>query len=317
MEKRLRVALYLKMLVGFMISFIIAYLLKMPTSYTAGVIAVLNLWYSRDNVVKTALIRVLSSLIGLATSALLFFLLGYNIFTLFFMVFIVLALLYVFKLEYGATPTLVLIGQQWAQQTSEAPLDAFVTLLIGVIPALLLNLITFRKSKILLINQQKLDTEIANIFTYFEKDEIYDFSVIDKILKDTRESLQIALDNYEVKNIMQNFHYINMRTEQINVLKRIVNDLNMLEASPYKKEITNYLIKFKDRIGLEDYASDLLVKHDKLVAYYRALELPKTRDEFEHRAILFAILEKIKIFLILKLDYHKIYPCQKQIETTK
>ncbi len=295
-----------------MISFTIAYLLKMPTSYTAGVVAVLNLWYSRDNVVKTALIRVLSSLIGLATSALLFFLLGYTIYNLFLMVFVVLALLYVFKLEYGATPTLVLIGQQWAQQTQEAPLNAFITLLIGTIPALLLNLFAFRKSKILLINQQKLDTELANIFTYFVKDETYDFRVIDQILKDTRESLQIALDNYEVKNIMQNFHYINMRTEQINVLRRIVNDLSMLESSPYKHEITTYLHTFKDKIGLADYASDLMVKHDELVSYYRALELPKTRAEFEHRALLFAILEEIKLFLNLKLDYHQIYPCKEK-----
>ena len=33
-----------------------------------------------------------------------------------------------------------------------------------------------------------------------------------------------------------NFHYINMRTDQINVLRRIVNDLNVLEDSPYKKK---------------------------------------------------------------------------------
>ncbi|MGI6734727.1 MAG: aromatic acid exporter family protein [Bacilli bacterium] len=314
MEKRLRFALYLKMLIGFMTSFTIAYLLKMPTSYTAGVIAVLNLWYSRDNVVKTALIRIISSLIGLATSALLFWLFGYKIYNLFLMAFIVLALLYIFKLEYGATPALVLIGQQWAQQTPAVPLNALLTLVIGVVPALLLNLFTFRKSKILLVNQQKLDIEIAHIFTYFAKDETYDFTIVDKVLKDTRASLQIALDNYEVKNIMQNFHYINMRTDQINVLRRIVNDLNVLEDSPYKKEITTYLLQFKDRIGLEDYASDLLVKHDELVTFYRGLDLPKTRLEFEHRALLFAILEEIKLFLTLKLDYHKIYPCKSQLE---
>lgn len=316
MEKRLRFALYLKMLIGFIVSFTIAYLLKLPTSYTAGVIAVLNLWYSRDDVVKTALIRVASSLIGLATSALLFYLLGYNIFNLFLMVFIVLALLYLFKLEYGATLALVLIGQQWAEQTAHAPLNALLTLVIGVVPALLLNLFTFRNSKILLLNQQKLDEEIAKVFTSFEEKTKYDFSVVDKVLNDTRESLKIALENYEVKNVMQNFHYINMRTEQINVLKRIYDELNALPDSPFKQEITNFLALFKDNIGEADYASDLLIKHNELVEYYRRLPLPKTREEFEHRALLFATLNDIKQFLNLKLDYHALYP-ESVINTNK
>ncbi len=308
MDRKLRFALAVKMLVGFIIAFLVAYLLKLPYSYTAGVIAILNLWYSRDTVLKTALIRLLSSVIGLGVSALLFLLFGYNIYNLFFMVLSVLVVLYLLKLEYGATIALVLIGQQWAEQTAWAPLNALFIMLIGTIPALALNFFTFRKSKVLIEQQTKLDQEIAKIFVDLEKLEHIDFTHLNHVLANTKKSLQIALDNYKIDNIMQAFSYINVRAEQIKILERIISDLEKLYDSPYKQKIIDYLSLFKDRIGQEDFASELLVKHEELLNTYRELPLPKTREEFEHRATLYGVLLEIKQFLILKADYHAAYP---------
>ena len=99
MEKKLRLTLYLKMLAGFMVGFLIAYAFSLPYSYTAGVIAILHLWYSRETVFKAALTRLFASFIGLAVSALLFYLFGYTLWNLFLMVFTVLAVLYLLRLE--------------------------------------------------------------------------------------------------------------------------------------------------------------------------------------------------------------------------
>ena len=308
MEKKLRLALAFKMLIGFIIAFSVAYALKLPYSYTAGVIAILHLWYSRDNVFKAAFTRLLSSVIGLAVSALLFFLFGYNLLNLFLMVLAVLAVLYLLKLEYGATIALVLIGQQWAEQTAFAPLNALLIMIIGTVPALLLNFFTFKKSTVLYEQQILLDKKIAELFIKIETINEDDLKEVQSVLENTKHSLQVALDNYKINNIMQAFNYINVRAEQIKILEDIVKTLNSLYASPYKQKIIDYLHLFKDRIGFEDFASELLLKHDELLASYRKLPLPKTREEFEHRAALYGVLLEIKQFLLLKKAYHDAFP---------
>lgn len=308
MEKKLRFALALKMLVGFIIAFSVAYLFELPYSYTAGVIAILHLWYSRDNVFKAALTRLLASVIGLAVSALLFYLFGYNLINLFMMVLAVLAVLYLLKLEYGATIALVLIGQQWAEQTTWAPLNALLIMIIGTIPALLLNFFTFRKSKVLYQQQILLDQAIAKLFINIEAITEDDLVNVNNVLENTKQSLQVALENYKIENIMQAFSYINVRAEQIKILEDIVKTLNSLYDSPYKQKIIDYLHLFKDRIGFTDFASDLLVKHDQLLMSYRELPLPQTREEFEHRAALYGVLLEIKQFLLLKKAYHDAFP---------
>lgn len=308
MEKKLRLALYTKMLLGFIISFLVGRLFRLPYSYTAGVIAILHSWYSRDTVIKTAITRLISSLIGLAISALLFFVFGYTIINLFIMVFTVLAVLYLVKLESGATIALVLIGQQWAEQTAWAPLNALIIMVIGTVPALLLNMFTFKKSEVLLAQQAKLDHEISTIFTYIGKNETYDFKRVNNILLDTKNSLQVALENYRVANISAALYYMSVRAEQIKILERITETLAALYPSPYKDKIVTFLSGFNGKIGQDNFASDLLKAHDALLDSFRQLALPKTRDEFEHRALLFAILAEIKQFLLIKIDYHKAFP---------
>lgn len=305
MEKKLRLALYIKMLVGFSVAFIIAYLLQLPYSYTAGVIAVLHLWYSRDTVFKAALTRLFASVVGLAVSALLFFLFNYELYSLFLVVLLTIAALYLLKLEYGATIALVLIGQQWAEQTAWAPLNAFFIMLIGTIPALLLNFFTLQKSQLLETQKHALDNELARIFTYFERDEQYDFTQVEKLISATQKNLQIALENYRVENVIDTYNYITTRINQVTVLKRIVNQLNAQHASPYKAEITKYLASFQTQIGTIDYASGLKIELEALVNHYRLLPLPATREEFEHRALLFATLADIKAFLDIKISYHE------------
>lgn len=308
MKQKLRLMLYVKMLIGFMLGFLVAYFAKLPYSYTAGVIAILHLWYSRDTVFKAALTRLSASLVGLTVSALLFYLFGYEIWNLFLMVLVVLTILYLLRLEYGATIALVLIGQQWAEQTAWAPLNALFIMLIGTGAALFLNSITFRSGKNLNVMKAQLDHEISNVFATFNNSVPYDFSIVKAVLKKTNETLQISLDNYRVANIDESFAYINTRASQISILERIVNDLNMQPASPYKDKIIDFLLLFKTRIGTEDFATPLLDELEKLYGYYRGLPLPVTREEFEHRALLFVTLAHIKQFLDVKIAFHRDYP---------
>jgi len=47
---------------------------------------------------------------------------------------------------------------------------------------------------------------------------------------------------------------------------------------------------------------------DKLQIKYKASALPETREEFEVRAMLYQILNEIESFLMVKVQFHHLYP---------
>lgn len=304
MENKLRLSLFLKMFIGFAISFAIAELFQLDYSYTAGVITILSLWYSKETVFKTALTRFIASLIGLGLSALIFYIWGYSLYTLFAVVFVVLLALYLLKLEFGATIALVLIGQQWAGQTSFYALNALYVLLIGTIPALLLNLYVLPYASFLDKQKDKVDKEIKTIFQKLSANEVYDFKIADDLLKTLRHDIKVAEENYVQANVKGKINYLTMREGQILTLKNISTLLLKTSPSIYKEKLLAYLALFINQIGEENYAASLKEKLDVLLEEYRLLPLPSDRKVFEERALLFNVIHEIDHFLNLKLEYH-------------
>lgn len=304
MENKLRLSLFLKMFIGFAISFAIAELFQLDYSYTAGVITILSLWYSKETVFKTALTRFIASLIGLGLSALIFYIWGYSLYTLFAVVFVVLLALYLLKLEFGATIALVLIGQQWAGQTSFYALNALYVLLIGTIPALLLNLYVLPYASFLDKQKDKVDQEIKTIFQKLSANEVYDFKIADDLLKTLRHDIKVAEENYVQANVKGKINYLTMREGQILTLKNISTLLLKTSPSIYKEKLLAYLALFINQIGEENYAASLKEKLDVLLEEYRLLPLPSDRKVFEERALLFNVIHEIDHFLNLKLEYH-------------
>ena len=308
MAIKLRLTLFLKMIIGFLVSFLIAYFLKLDYSFTAGVIAVLNLWYSKDTVIKTALLRFASGVIGISLSTLILQLIGHSIPHLIVAIVVVLIALYLLKFEYGATIALVLIGQNFASYNINNSLNAFYILLIGTIPALILNLLVLRKPTFLEQDQQALDREINALFKTLARNERYDFTKLNELQQKANLNIKVALENYALKNFNAQVDYLFMREAQINVLKEIVPLHSEAELSKYKAKINEYLSFFENQIGFSDYATDLLKKLEALHMYFQNEQLPKTRAEFEQRANLYVFIAKLEKFLNLKIAFHAKHP---------
>ena len=69
--------------------------------------------------------------------------------------------------------------------------------------------------------------------------------------------------------------------------------------------------EFTENIANNVYADndcvELICKLDKLRKNYRAMQLPKTREEFENRAMLFQFLNDLEDFLLIKKEFKKKY----------
>lgn len=307
MEKTLRITLLIKMIVGFVAAYLIAFAFDLNYSYTAGVIAVLSLALTKEAVLKMALKRSLASLIGIGLGVLFFYLLGYEIYTLIIVVFLLTIILYGLKLEVGIVLALVLISQEYLGASPSYALNAIYILLIGVVVAILLNLFSPTSVKRLYQNEILIDRQISDIFLLLSEEKYVNFDTLKHLIATAKNDLVLAKENRSIEDVEKRLSYIGMRENQVLTLERITKILSFIPASIPKDKLNVFLGQFVNNIGKIDYASDLLEKLDLLHQAYEQLELPKTRKEFEYRAELFHVLSELRSFLEAKIAYHNRY----------
>lgn len=304
MEKTLRITLLIKMIIGFTIAYLLGLAFSLEYSYTAGVITVLSLALTKEAVIVQALKRFGASLIGIGLGALIFFLLGYEIYSLVIVVIVLLSVLYLLKLEIGIVLALVLISQEYLGGNVSYSLNALFILLVGVGVAIILNLYSPTPKKIIYRNELKIDRQISDVFSSLSKQEIIDFTSLKSSILNAKHDLVLAKENRSFADVEKRISYIGMRENQTLVLERISHILANLNNTLHKQKICDYLGEFVNNIGRIDYATGLLAKLDDLHDYFELLPLPISRKEFEQRAELFHVLGEVRAFLEAKIDYH-------------
>ena len=301
---KLSLVLMIKMTIGFMIGMLVAVLFKLPYFYTAGVIAVLSLEPTRKQSTDNSIKRVISSLLGLGLAVLLFYLFGYNVWVLFLLVAIFIPLSFFTKIEKGIVVSLVLISQIYLEKDLMFSLNAIYILLIGVVVALLLNLYMPRDNQI--INEiKKIDKTINSLIQMIANKEKVDFSNIDNLIKHTYQNINIELENINVPTTTKRLKYIEMRSDQVEILKRIEGVLIGVKDIEEKEIILSFLKEFDGMIGEDNYAEKLSIRLDEIFEYFRTTRLPGNREYFEQRAQLYFVLIEISHFLTVKIIYHE------------
>lgn len=307
MEKTLRITLLIKMIVGFIAAYLLGLLFDLSYSYTAGVIAVLSLALTKEAVLSAALKRFSASLVGIGVGVLLFFLLGYEIYTLIIVVIVLTTLLYLFKIEIGLVLALVLISQEYLGGEPKFALNAFFVLLVGMGVAILLNLYSPTPKKVIYTNELKIDKQISDVFLSLSSSTRVDFEPLKSAIANGKKDLILAKENRSFSDVERRISYLGMRESQTLVLERVNQILLTIGPSIYKEKLLNFLGKFVDNIGKVDNATRLLLALDQLHQEYEALALPLTRSEFEERAELYHVLSEIRSFLEAKISYHHRY----------
>jgi uncharacterized membrane protein YgaE (UPF0421/DUF939 family) len=108
-----------------------------------------------------------------------------------------------------------------------------------------------------------------------------------------------------MKNHQDILEYSTMRNKQFDILKNICTQSDKLHSIyPQTNIVVTYLNSLSNNIGVRDYATNKLQEIDSLFEAFQEEALPVTREEFEHRAILYYIMQEIRQFLILKINYH-------------
>ena len=304
------------------LSIIIAQLIGLENSMAAGIIAILSILDTRLETLKTALARFLSTLLAFAVATVVFLIFGFSVYSFGVYLAIYVPLAYLGKVDAGIAPCSVLVTHfviaesvSWQWQV-----NGLLIMVIGLIMALLFNLW-------IPSYDQKLDTRVKEI----EKQMSLVLFLLDRYLADGSSSYErikeelddlcdvvlelddLALIEYEnttFSKSVQDYYvkYAQMRKQQYEILERIVERLPSIVPDTEENRILASIFgETAETLDEKNPGVELLAAIDNLYAIFRESDLPKTREEFESRAILYYILTDFEKFLVLKRDFYVEY----------
>lgn len=301
------------------IAIIISNYLGLQFGVTSGIIAILSIQDTKKEALLVGGKRMISSTIAILLSHMLYVLLGNNpiVFGLFLLIFIPITK--ALKISEGMVVGAVLsthllispdINTSWI--INEAKLNA-----IGIGIAIMFNLYTpsleneFEKNKARIEDYFRAMISDMAVSLVTQAVPIYEQTVLlsaEKLIKDTKVMAQVINNNHLFKSNDYYISYIDMRTIQLDTIKRMKRHFSRFYM---KYEQTRILSEFTNEVALNIHEDndcvELINKLKFLRKEYENMELPKNRTEFENRALLFQFLNDLEDFLTIKKEFKELF----------
>lgn len=299
------------------IAIYIAQFIGLENSLATGIITILTLLDTRKASRQISLTYLIATVLAFAIATVIFLIFGFQVwaFGLYLLIFIPVA--YRMNLQAAIAPISVLVTHfviaesvSWQWQ-----LNGVLIMVIGAGMAILFNLwMPNQKLKLKkgikeieenfrvvleLINQRLLENDFDIPLIRAEVEHV------DTSIEDFR---QLALSEYENQIFTKDDYFIRyaqMRSRQADILKRMIDSLQHISLRTEQNTTLANMFKLtSDEFAQTNSGKGLLESISELYSYYRSSDLPKNREEFETRALLYHILIEFERFLEIK---HKFY----------
>ncbi|WP_176760137.1 aromatic acid exporter family protein [Clostridium cochlearium] len=307
----------LKTAIGSALAIIIAKWFGLQYATAAGIITILSVGKTRKKSIKIMLKRIISTLLALLISLVLFNIFGFKeiVFGAFLLIFIPLAVK--FNVEEGIVVSSVLVTHLLTEKSTSLfwIINEIALMLVGVIVALIVNLYMPNTEDKIKEYQMYIEEHMKEIllkmsFTMKDGKKCFVNNVLleelENVLDKGRKLTYINLNNNIIQEDKYYVRYMNMRKNQVESIKYMLNHFKE-DFSRYEQALimANFIEKVANSIYENNTAENLLEDLDKLREDFRKMELPKTREEFEIRASLFQFLNDMEQFLRIKNDFKK------------
>ena len=131
---------------------------------------------------------------------------------------------------------------------------------------------------------------------------------LDKTLIDGMNLSITHNNNFIVKDIHYYIRYFQMRRQQYLLLTHMQKYFDTVFVTPdMVKPLSEFTGRLSRELNEHNVGEDLLEETKRMLDYYRKEDLPKTRYEFEHRAVLFLYLNDMIHFVEIKINFMKKY----------
>lgn len=336
---KVNILFLLKTGIGSGLAIIIANVLGLMYSPSAGIITLLTIQNTKKETLKITGKRIFAFVLAVISASIMFHTIGYTPVAFGGFVFLFVALCTIFGVKDGIAMNAVLTTHFLIEQRMDFMflLNEISLLMIGMSIGILINLIMPKNRARFRSEQMDLDTEIkntlSNISNMLTNKELcliqreaaetaktsntvassqgistmeVDFDYIDQKIDRLIKKAYEEAENTFLSDTTYMISYLEMRKQQIDVLKDMVL---LIQQVPVLLRQTYPIAEFIDRTANSFHesnnAKELLTEMKELYAFYREDSLPSTREEFEYRAILYQVLKQLEYFLRLKRNFMK------------
>ncbi|MCL2559829.1 MAG: aromatic acid exporter family protein [Turicibacter sp.] len=306
-----------KLTVGAFVGILIAYFLGLSNPLTAGIIVLLSLGRTKRSSVEVAFVRVKSVFLALLLASTIFLLVGFTVYSFGLFLFVYVPLVLLFKLEDGLIIGSVLSTHLITAATIDVSIlfNTVMLFIIGVLVALLFNLYVPSVSKDIKQDERLIEQAFRELLlvmaTMMRGDKKFDFERLNEVERLIEQALarsRMNEDNYLFIDVSYHTQYIQMRKVQFGSLRRMFDCVSKVDMTLAQAEmIANVTENFARTLSETNSGEALLVEISQMMAIFQKSELPKSRVEFENRAILFQYLSEFRHVVALKREFTKEY----------
>lgn len=304
-----------KVMAATVIGILIAELLKLHYSPTAGVIAMLTVLDTRKQSLVVGIKRLILSSVAVVLAIMLFNTFGHELWVLAMFLMIFIPLLTALRATESLAVGTVLVTHIYTINTTEAWIfiNELALLFIGVGIAWVMNLHVLNIESDIRVLQldtedgirnimKKMSLQLLNRCTVKKQEE--QLAALDQLIREgMTKSIQYN-NNHVLKDYSYYQHYFEMRRQQYYVLKHMQTHFNVkFIAEDEAKILSDYTARIADELNEYNDGMALMTEWNSIRDGYRRNPLPKTRDEFENRAILFQYMNDLAYFKKIKMAF--------------
>ena len=290
--------------------------LKLDFAVSAGIVAILSVQPTKKETLRTALARLLAFAVALVISITLFNLLGFKVLVFFLYLLIFILVCQWRKWISAMAMDSVLISHFLSfGKTGPAEIKNEILLFVlGVAFGILVNLLLHKKTDYIEELKKQTDNQIKQALhrmaLRIQNPALADYyngscfvSLNESIFTAKKQAEENYNNQFSKKDTFDSC-YLDMREKQTRILYEMFKAARALHTTPttaallsdFLEKVSNEYHKDNDVKALLE---ELALIHDKMKAH----PLPQTRTEFEDRANLFILMERLKEFLQIKHDF--------------
>ena len=289
--------------------------LKLDFAVSAGIVAILSVQPTKKETLRTALARLLAFVVALVISITLFNLLGFTVpvFFLYLLLFILVCQWRKWISAMAMDSVLISHFLSFGKTSANEIKNEVLLFVLGVGCGILVNLLLHKKTDYIeeLKNHtdDKIKLALHRMALRIQNPDLADydgscFTSLNQSLFIAKKQAEENYNNQFSKKDTFDARYLEMREKQTKVLYEMfkaARDLGSVPStatllSEFLEKVSNEYHKDNDVKALLDELSQI---HDKM----KNVPLPQTRTEFESRANLFTLMERLKEFLQIKRNF--------------
>ena len=319
----------IRITIAAVLSVMVATYLGLENPLSAGIIAILGVLETRLETVQNALKMFFALILAFIVATIIFLIFDFSVFSFGIYLALYVPLAYSFKVDVGIAPSSVLVTHfitagsiSWQWQ-----LNGIFIMAIGLVFATIAHLWNPSYNKKLERRIVEIERQMSLILFLLEKRLAEGNETTERIkaeLKDLYDRIKefeglafVELENSQFTKTGKDYYirYAQMRQQQYEILDLITNSLaNMLPNTEENKILASIFGLTAEQLDESNTGIELLNDIGKLYLRFRDSALPKSREEFESRAVLYNILMDFERFLELKRDFYLEYEEKEEVE---